>query len=220
VKIIATWSGECFTAKQVQVLAKQIEQFAPLDDFICITPGKIPGVECIPGMYPWKGWWYKFNVFAPQIKGDVLYMDIDTVITGSLEAITKVNRLTLLRDFYRDGKTRVGLGGRVLAEGLQASLMMLPEADRMEVWYDWMKGPTAHMQRLGTKGDQPLLEQHYMPRAQRWQDVVPGQIVSWKVNCCGGSEFKKPAIPADARIIIFHGQPRPFSLPQFSHLYE
>ncbi len=210
-KIVATWSGECFTAKHVQALARQCEKFAPLDDFVCITPENIPGVECWKPTHKWPGWWHKYEVFAPQIHGTVLYMDIDTVITGSLSDVVAVDKLTLLRDFYRNGKR--------LKEGLQASLMLLPEEDRAEIWEDWMRHPNAHMQRLGHKGDQPMLEEHYMARAQRWQDVVPGQIVSWKVDCGGGNAFSKPVIPADARVIIFHGQPRPFDVDQFKELY-
>jgi hypothetical protein len=221
-KIIATWSGECFTAKQVQVLAKQCEQFSPLDDFVCITPETIPGVECWKPTHTWPGWWHKYEVFAPHIRGPVLYMDIDTVLLGSLSDITQVNRLTLLRDFYRDGKRTSGTLMRrrpPKPEGLQASLMVLLEEDRAEIWEDWMHSPEAHMARLGSKGDQPMLEKHFLQRAQRWQDVVPGQIVSYKADCCGGNEFQKPVIPADARIVIFHGTPRPWGTEQFKGLY-
>lgn len=210
-KIIATWSGECFTAKQVQVLARQCEQFAPLDDFVCITPVNVPGVECWKGKASWPGWWWKYEVFAPHIHGTVLYMDIDTVLVGPIDAITAVNRLTLLRDAYRDGKR--------LKEGLQASLMLLPEADRAEVWEDWMRHPEIHMQRLGHKGDQPMLEQHFLKRAQRWQDIVPGQCVSYKVDCGGGNAFRPAVIPAEARLIYFHGRPRPWDCPEFKDLY-
>ena len=214
-KIVTTWSGECFTAKHVQALQLQCEKYAPLADFICITPEFIPGVDCRPGTHRWPGWWHKYEVFAPHIRGTVLYMDIDTVIRGSLEDITAVKHLTLLRDFYRDGKK--------LKEGLQASLMLLPEEDRAEVWEDWMRHPSVHMQRLGHKGDQPMLEQHYMSRAQKWQDVVPGQIVSWKVDCGGDVNLFRPTtpvVPPDARLIVFHGRPRPWEHPYFEDLYR
>jgi cyclophilin family peptidyl-prolyl cis-trans isomerase len=71
VKIIATWSGECFTAKHVQSLARQCEKYAPLDDFVCITPETIPGVECWKPTHKWPGWWHKYEVFAPHIRGTV-----------------------------------------------------------------------------------------------------------------------------------------------------
>lgn len=211
-KIVTTWSGTGdFTAKHVQALVRQCEKYAPLDDFVCITPADVDGVDCWEPTHQWPGWWCKYEIFAPHIRDKILYMDLDTVISGSLSDVLAVDKLTLLRDFYRDGKR--------LKEGLQASLMLLPEKDRNEIWEDWIRHPREHMQRLGVKGDQPMLEQHYMARAQRWQDVVPGQVVSWKVNCNGGNAFQKPSIPADARVIIFHGQPRPFDVDQFRGLY-
>ena len=104
----------------------------------------------------------------------------------------------MLRDFYRDGKRHV--------EGLQASLMLLPEEDRAEPWEYFSTQPRTYMETYKTKGDQPLLERYYMNHAQRWQDILPGQIVSWKVDCCGGNVFRKPAIPAEARIVILSRQ--------------
>ena len=211
-KIVTTWSGEGgFTAKHVQALARQCEKYAPLTDFVCITNEKVPGVECWPNRNKWPGWWVKFEAFAPEIKGDILYMDIDTVIVGPLDTITKVNRLTLLRDAYRDGKR--------LKEGLQASLMMLREEDRVGPWEYFSTHPRTYMETYKIKGDQPLLESYYLSHAQRWQDILPGQIVSWKVDCGGGNAFKPAAIPVDARLIFFHGQPRPFDVPQFKDLY-
>lgn len=211
-KIVTVWSGEgVFTVKHVQALARQCEKHAPLTDFVCITPKSVEGVECWEPTHTWTGWWHKYEIFAPHICGRILYMDLDTVIRGSLSDILAVDKLTLLRDFYRDGKR--------LKEGLQASLMSLSEEDRSRIWEDWMREPRAHMQRLGIKGDQPMLEQHFLQRAQRWQDIAPGQIVSWKVTCGGGNAFQAPVIPADARVIIFHGMPRPWDVPQFKEMY-
>ena len=211
-KIVTAWSGDGeFKSSHVQSLARQCAQFAPGVDFICITPEFIPGVDCRPCTHKWPGWWHKYEIFAPHIRGKILYMDIDTVIRDSLSDIVAVDKLTLLRDAYRDGKK--------LKEGLQASLMLLPDADRAEIWEDWIRHPEDHMERLGFKGDQPMLEQHFLKRAQRWQDVLPGQIVSYKVDCGGGNAFRPATIPADARLIFFHGRPRPWQTEQFKDLY-
>jgi hypothetical protein len=212
-KIVTTWSGEGdFTAKHVQALARQCEKHAPLTDFVCITNEKVPGVECWPNHNKWPGWWVKFEAFAPWVHGDILYMDLDTVITGSLADIVRVKKLTLLRDAYRDGKR--------LKEGLQASLMMLTEEDRVGPWEYFSTHPRTYMETYKIKGDQPLLEQYYMSHAQRWQDILPGQIVSYKVDCGGGNAFKPAVIPASARLIFFHGKPRPFDCPEFKDLYQ
>ena len=80
-KIVTTWSGEGdFKASHVQSLARQCAQFAPGVDFLCITPERIPGVDCRPGTHSWPGWWYKYEMFAPHIRGTILYLDIDSVI--------------------------------------------------------------------------------------------------------------------------------------------
>lgn len=204
-------SGE-FTPAHVQALKRQCDHYAPFTELVCITNKKVPGVDCIPDPNEWPGWWIKMNAFAPSMKGTILWMDLDTVIVGSLEAITSTNRLTLLRDFYRDGKRHI--------EGLQASLMLLPEEDRAEPYEYFSKSARTYMETYKTKGDQPLLERYYLKHAQRWQDVLPGQIVSWKVDCCGGNVFRKPAIPAEARIVIHHGTPRPWQCPEWEHLYR
>jgi len=212
-KIITTWTGDGeFTAKHVQALQRQCAKYAPLDDFYCITPKKIPGVECLPDTHCWPGWWVKFEAFAPHITGTILYMDIDTVIVGPLDDLVKQTKLTMLRDFYRDGKK--------LKMGLQASLMLLPEEDRFEPWSRFRVNPTKFMEENKAKGDQPMLEECYMGRAQIWQDVLPGQIVSAKVDCGAGNIFRPAVVPADARIIIFHGRPRPWDCKEFEELYQ
>ena len=201
-----------FKPVHVKALWAQIQQHSVGAEFSCITNQKILGVDCIPSIGNWPGWWIKLEVYRPDIRGDVLWMDLDTVITGSLTEILATRRLTMLRDFYRDGKK--------LKEGLQASLMMLPEAARAQVWADWVTNPTLHMAHLNYKGEQPMLEKHFHKTADRWQDVLPGQTVSWKVDCGGGNLFQPARVPANARVIVFHGKPRPWDVPEFQHLYE
>jgi hypothetical protein len=79
------------------------------------------------------------------------------------------------------------------------------------VWAGWIRSPAEHMIRYRVGGDQLLLETHYLHTAARWQDAVPGQVVSYKVHCQKG-------VPPDARVICFHGAPRPFAVPQFKDL--
>ena len=117
----------------------------------------------------------------------------------------------MLRDFYRDG--------RKYKEGLQSSLMLLPDADRAEIWDDWIRRPHIHMQEHVRGGDQVFLEKHFLKRAQRWQDVLPGQIVSAKVDCGAGNAFRAVVVPTNARVIVFHGKPRPWDCPEFEELY-
>ena len=100
--------------------------------------------------------------------------------------------------------------------------MFLPEADRAEVWEQFSKNPRAAMMEFSRGGDQRVLEHHYLARAQRWQDVLPGQVVSYKAHCCQNVLGKGPvyrSTPEGTRIIAFHGTPRPWYTEQFKDLY-
>lgn len=200
-----TGAAQEYKPAHVQALARQIEQYAPNARFQVLSDVNVPGVECIPYTHGWPGWWAKMALMDPELPGDFLFMDLDTVITGPLDDILAVKKLTLLRDFYRDGKK--------LKEGLGGGLMYLPSDVRQQVWNFWMTQPQLQM-KMYCRGDQFLFERFWLGSAARWQDVVPGQIVSYKVHCKNG------IVPLDARVICFHGQPRPFAVGQFLHLYR
>ena len=188
----------------VQALQRQLDKWAPLESFECLSDVKIEGVKCVPLRYNWPGWWSKMELLRPDLPGDFLFLDLDTVILGPLDDILEVRKLTLLRDFYRDGKK--------LKEGLGGGLMYLPSEARREVWDFWMQQPQLQM-RVYARGDQFLFEKFWLGDAQRWQDVVPGQVVSWKVHCAKG-------VPPEARVVCFHGRPKPFEIGQFLSLYR
>ena len=212
-KIVTALSGGGeFTPAHVQALKRQCDYYAPITEFVCITNENVPGVTCLPNRHNWPGWWVKMEAFAPDIKGTILWMDLDTVLVKDISPLLSQERLTILRDFYRDGKRHI--------EGLQASLMLLPEEDRAEPWAYFSKNPRTYMEQYKAGGDQKLLERYYLKHARRWQDVLPEQIVSWKVDCCGSNIFQKPKVPKDARVIIFHGKPRPWDCQEWEHLYR
>ena len=278
-------SGGDFAPIHVQALQRQVARWAPFAQFTCLSDVPIGGVETVPFVHNWPGWWIKMGLFDPSFKGDFLVMDLDTVIVGPLDDLFRVNELAvlaqrrqvgpgafvqefsdcfinlpekdrqkpgecfriapelvmgnlpgsdnflyaasddmaavlktgkaaLLRDFYRDGtKYREGLG---------SGLMYLPEAERASPWECFIKQPSQLMQIHKAGGDQRLLETHYLKNALRWQDVLPGQIVSYKVHCCEnrlGKGFVFKGVPDGARVIAFHGQPRPWHTEKFKDLY-
>ena len=133
------------------------------------------------------GWWSKFELMT-LTGGRVLYFDLDTVIHGDITPLAYVERLTLLRDFYRP-------------DGLGSGLMMLPEADRERMWEHWEKSPHGHMGRFAIEGDQAVMEQLWLDTAARWQDIMPGAIVSYKAH----QLFERKA----ASVTCYHGQPKP-----------
>lgn len=194
-----------FTPAHVQALARQIEQYAPFASFEVLSDVNVPGIKSIRPFEDYPGWWQKMSLFDPRFPGDFLFMDLDTVVVGPLDDILAVKKLTLLRDWYRDGKK--------LKEGLGGGLIYLPADARKEVWSMWRQQPQLNM-KVYARGDQFLMERFYLNTADRWQDVVPGQVASWKVTCKNG------VVPPETRLITFHGNPRPWATGPFLHLYR
>jgi hypothetical protein len=193
-------SGGEYKPEHVQTLATQLREqsFEP----IVLSDVDVPGVERIPLRYPaWKGWWAKMELHRPDIEGDLLAMDLDTRIVGDIADIAARTEITLLRDFYRPRK-------------LQSGLMYLPAAARAETWVRWHERYMHVFQR----GDGDFMDHVWAGRARTWQDDLPEQVVSYK--CHVMRDTKKPGkhigdgtVPANARIVCYHGQPRPWVAP-------
>lgn len=155
------------------------------------------------------GWWSKMELFSPEVRaawGDTLYFDLDTAITGDLTPIIDYCRtdwrdptggtpFTILRDFYRPN-------------GYGSGMMFIPAGFGGQVWQVFQQGPVGGNDLSG--GDQVFLE-FAAPGALRWQDVLPGKIISFKPVALPGAT--RASLPADARVMCFHGKPRPWELP-------
>lgn len=181
-------SGGEYKPAHVQWLARQVPGLT------CLSDVDVPGVTTMPLRHDWPGWWSKLELFRPDIEGDLFYIDLDTVITGDLAPLIDAanGKTTMLSDFYWPEKPASGL-------------MYIAQADKARVWEAWMASPEQHMRRpvgRGTIGDQGFLGSVLTP--QRWQDVAPGRVVSFKVHC-------KQQLPSKARVVCFHGQPRPWA---------
>lgn len=179
--------GAEFGPRNVQWLAKQIP------GLVCLSDVAIPGVETISLQYNWPGWWAKLELFRPDIDGDLLYFDLDTVITGALEDLDGVGKTTMLSDFYR-------------RELPASGLMYIAQADKAAVWAEFTCNPQQHIDRCTTRdcwGDQGFLRGVLSPL--RWQHVLPGKVVSYKAHCGNG-------LPSETAVVCFHGQPRPWAV--------
>ncbi|SDF69664.1 hypothetical protein SAMN05216571_101257 [Onishia taeanensis] len=194
-------SGGEFGPEHVQWLAGRVDLNHWLarhddNDIQCLSDVEVRGVPTIPLAHGWPGWWAKMELFRPDLPGDLIYLDLDTVVLYDLEPLiaAAAGRTTLLSDFYRPAQPASGL-------------MYIAERDKARVWAHWMRDPAGHMARARTTacwGDQGILRQVLGDGVQRWQDVAQGQVVSYKAHCRQG-------IPAAARVVCFHGNPRPWA---------
>jgi hypothetical protein len=156
--------------------------------------------------HDWPGWWSKIELF--RLPPPVLYFDLDTVIMGDITPLAKwvmddCNGMMMLRGFYKSDQCSGIMGWR---------------RDLYEIYNRFKDrfAPNANFQsnRLGVsmtvnnrkyRGDQDWLRV-VLPSVNvpvvLAQDVFSG-VYSYKVNIQG------KVTPDDARIICFHGKPRP-----------
>lgn len=175
-------TGKGFAPRHVQWLARQVP------GLVCLADQAVPGVPTIALRTRWPGWWAKMEAFdTGLVGGDVLLMDLDTVVLElpALPACT-----TVLPDFYRPALMGSGF-------------MFLAAADRARCFAAFKADPARHMRDCTTRarwGDQGFLSQH-IGSAARWSP----EVRSFKVHCQGG-------VPAGTKVVCFHGQPRPWDV--------
>lgn len=197
INVVCVKSGTLYGAEYVNVLfdsvCRNLGQNAKFK-FFCFTndpEGLHEAIQVKPYPENLTGWWPKLYLFKNGLFPDgerIIYIDLSTVIVNGLDDIFKYEGVfAILKDFYRP-------------DGWQSSVMSWKAGSFGHVWDDYERDHYPSIEG----GDQSWIEQ-MIPRADFWQDILPGQIVSYKVHCENG-------VPKGARIVKFHGVPMPHSI--------
>ncbi len=180
-------------------LRAMVERHLPVPHrFMCLSDVPVGDVERIPLRHNWPGWWSKIelfrNVFPVGIR--VLYLDLDTIIVGDLSEIaSREESFILMGDVYR----RPPKAKRI---SYQSSMMMWTAGQHGKVYSIFAGSASYQMRHFAKIGDQGWIEV-MIKGAALWENVTPRQVVSYKKHCMRG-------LPTDARVVIFHGKPRPW----------
>ena len=180
-------SGGDYTFEHVERLRAQCEQTTPGVRFFCLHDEAM--------LHRWPGWWAKMELF--RFTGPVLYMDLDTAVVGNL---TPLLDAATEHDF-------IALRNPLPTPSRFGSGLMAWRGDMSHVYTRFRRDPRIHMSRCNTQqlwGDQGFISED-CPNPVLWQDLFPGEILSWKVDC-------KQGIPETACVVYFHGQPRPWDV--------
>lgn len=212
--------GKDFTPKHAQWLHRQFGDRKS----VCLTDATtIDGVETVPLIYDWPGWWSKIELFNPDhpVIGnqDLLYFDIDIVVTGSLDVFEKAKDFTMLREFNHPSR-------------VNSSIMMIPVSVKRKIWEAFISDSSRIMLECQTEekwGDQGFIGSIIRPTF--WQDIIPGKIVSYKCDIATtemigfNPVLANPTatgnVPPNVSVVCFHGSPRPWRtgfkwVPSFS----
>jgi hypothetical protein len=182
-------------------------------EFVCLTDSETLhgayGITVLPLFYNWPGWWSKMELF--RLSGPVLYFDLDTLIVGNLDTLVDAAgslmpcEFAMLRAFRRP----IWASGIMMWNGDCSSLIGSFLADVTSGEFMQYCGATSLQTETGSyRGDQDWIQKiipNHGKNIISIQEQVDG-IHSYK-NHIVGSE-----LPEDAKIICFHGKPRPHEL--------
>lgn len=186
-------SGGDFDWDYVSRLREGVRAHLTLDhEFVCLTDiveksEHFIDDTVIPLTRGWPGWWSKLELFG--VEGPLLYFDLDTMIVGNIDPLAAMMydaepTLQIIHDFYHPTlyqSTLMGWGPYSMSHVLDKFAV---RADRT-------------MRNHG--GDQQWLMAAGVPMTAI---DLPG-IYSYKVHVQG------KGVPDDARVVCFHGRPRP-----------
>ena len=176
IKIVTAIWGDKYDESYVRALTRQVPGLVVLREH--------------DGLYQpdhYRKWFCKIEVFRPENRHlrPCLFIDLDTLITGSLDPILSLDpsRLWLIADFYRPERAESGLF--IAPEGKSADEI-------------WQRSTEVNLQ-TNYQGDG-----YFLSTFPYWRitDMVDG-IYSYKVDKL------KDTGPRDARVVCFHGHPKP-----------
>ncbi|HEY9033878.1 MAG TPA: hypothetical protein VIN71_08075 [Pseudomonadales bacterium] len=219
VNVVCLKWGSKYPAEYVNRLYRMVQRHLSRPHrFVCLTDdgsGIVDGVEirALAIDPELRGWWYKLQLFQPQLAdlaGTTLFVDLDVVIVGNMDVLFdyQPGRFCIIRDLQ---------AGKVY----NSSVFRLEIGAFAEVWQRFQADKRAIVQRL--HGDQDWISE-CMSDVCLWPEQW---VVSYKKQCQARARFSfgvlgywlrrlgllktrgEAVLPADARIVYFHGKPDP-----------
>jgi hypothetical protein len=175
--------------------------------FVCITDdptGLDEGIEVLPLPEDLERWWGKLYMFKRGLFPDgqrMVFMDLDTIITGQLDKIFDYSgQFATLQDFAIP--SRLGPAVILWKAGEYAGT----------IWDEWVsqsrpRDPMGDLWWLNN-----LDQGRFAKRADRLQELHPGKFVSYKIDCAVSP-------PITAAVVCFHGIPRPHQATGWVELF-
>ena len=161
-----------------------------------------------------NGWWYKPYIFSNKlpINGTILYLDLDVVITGSLDKLFSFapKKFCIIRDFNRILRPHY--------DRFNSSVMRFESGMLDNLWTNFEKNSVQIIRKYF--GDQDYIYAEKKGQAEYFPDQW---IQSWKWEIRKNKKFAPGGLrgrrklatiedvtpPEDCCIAVFHGDPNP-----------
>ncbi len=204
--------GPKYGAEYVNILYRMVCRHLSLPfRFVCFTDraeGVVPEVECFPlpeimvpvarQISPWK----KVSVFKPQLEdlsGKVLFLDLDVVVTGSLDDLVGYsNKLAIPENWTQPGQ---GVGNSSVFTFEVGALTYIYDryCETVETLFDQFPNSQTFVSRTAAEhGDLDFFPPEWVRSFK--VDCMPGGLMNW---------IATPRLPKGARVVAFHGDPKP-----------
>lgn len=222
VHVICLKWGDLYGPEYVNKLYRAVERNTTHSfDFTCFTDDfEDIDAEIACRNLPIKqltGWWQKMYLFSNDIAitDRILYFDLDTAIVGNIDKMLEFDgEFAILRDLYvarrKPQAKEYGSGVMAWQGGWEFG---------HNIWSEFWKNWEANSKTGG--GDQKYLKRvipHQL--VTFWQDYMsPEQVISYKVHVRDIPEPKN-VLPNDARVVCFHGAPRPHEVRNLDFMME
>jgi hypothetical protein len=218
--------GTKFPAASVTVLYNAVRRNLDIPfRFICFTDdptGFAPGIEARPildiGLPPerWaSGRWPKLTIFKPGILDDAelaIYCDLDIIIHAPLapfvERAGAIGGLHIIREWNMPIFNFVPIWLR-RDRGGQSSFIAWRPSEQKQIFENFVADPETAYRVDGN-------DQKYITRLARSPRYWPhGWCASFRRSCLWSRPFNllfEVRRPRNAKIVVFHGKPRPWEL--------
>jgi hypothetical protein len=200
--MLTVWSlcwGDKYDDYAVIRLQREVREHLSIPHvFVCVTDRAIEGVTCIPPINDLPGWWGKTNLFSFDVCAEHnLFLDLDVVITGSLDSMVKKYMDTCLAMPLNWAQSGHG--------GCQSSVMMWTKNYNVKQIHDLFDPGIAYWPPRNDEGklwgDQEWITQLRDTRKIQSVPIDEG-IKSYKYHC-------RQHLPEGTNIVVFHGDPKP-----------
>ena len=167
---------------------------------------------------PRRLWWYKMYMFAQhEWSGPVLYMDLDTIIIGTIDKFWDYEPGTfcILQDFNRQFQRQYPISN--------TSVMRFDPGTTLPMYEQFADNPEKYMRQF--RGDQDYVTDWFKHNTGKtWWPREWAMSYKWELQhggCkTGGLDVVYPddyyypdveeIVPPECSIVVFHGKPGPY----------